>query len=512
MLSNSRSRRPRRLGYAAAGSAAALLTAVGVSSSTAPARTHVLGEQLPGSGTSATLATPATCTSGFCISGGISNLYPGEATKLQVTVANPNPVAVTVTEVDVVASDPDPGNCPVDNLSVTNFTGSPTFTVPPGSSGNLSLPATLAANAPIGCEGMNWTLTYSGSAGSNGTVPTATSVASSANPAVIGQTVTFTAVVTPPTGDPTPTGSVTFKDAGTALGPPVSVNSSGQAQFSTNSLSSGTHPITASYTSDAAKGYYTSPASATLSQVVMASCVAPPAHPTATIPGTYPIRYQGSYEVRSGRSLWLNGGTINGNVTVDSGAQFASSGGSITGSVSSAGTALLQGTTVGGSVTTSAGGLALGRGTRVNGTVLANGGGPFCSLGTSLASSPVEIGGNLQVQNLTAASRMANVCGTKVRRDLTWQNNASPLGLGTCAANSVGGNLSVQRNSGTVTVGASGAGNSASGDISVQSNTGGGTMSYNSAKGNCTLQKDTPPITGSVTNTAGKKNNCTTSG
>ena len=47
---------------------------------------------------------------------------------------------------------------------------------------------------------------------------TTTTLASSTNPSVFGQSVTFTATVTPASGNGTPTGSVTFYDGSTALG------------------------------------------------------------------------------------------------------------------------------------------------------------------------------------------------------------------------------------------------------------------------------------------------------
>jgi hypothetical protein len=79
------------------------------------------------------------------------------------------------------------------------------------------------------------------------TTTTTTSLMSSLNPSTVGQSVTFTATVTP-NGSGTPTGSVTFKDGGATLG---SANlSGGEASYSTSSLSAGTHSITAVYGGD----------------------------------------------------------------------------------------------------------------------------------------------------------------------------------------------------------------------------------------------------------------------
>ncbi|HEV2349701.1 MAG TPA: Ig-like domain repeat protein, partial [Terriglobia bacterium] len=79
---------------------------------------------------------------------------------------------------------------------------------------------------------------------------TSTVASSSANPSVVGQTVTFTgtvSVVSPATG--TPTGTVTFMDGATTLGMGA-INASGYATISTSALTLGTHPITVVYSGD----------------------------------------------------------------------------------------------------------------------------------------------------------------------------------------------------------------------------------------------------------------------
>ena len=84
---------------------------------------------------------------------------------------------------------------------------------------------------------------------------------SSANPSVTGQPVTFTAAVTGSGG--TPTGNVTFKDAGAVLGTVALVASS--AALTTSSLTAGGHSITAIYNGDSNFAAATSP---TLTQSV----------------------------------------------------------------------------------------------------------------------------------------------------------------------------------------------------------------------------------------------------
>ena len=112
----------------------------------------------------------------------------------------------------------------------------------------------------LAVAGHTITGTYSGSANflgssgntnvSVGAARTGTTVQSSANPSVYGQSVTFTAQVSPVApGAGTPTGTVQFQDSGNNLGNPVSLNG-GAATLTTLSLSGGNHNITAAYSGD----------------------------------------------------------------------------------------------------------------------------------------------------------------------------------------------------------------------------------------------------------------------
>jgi len=86
------------------------------------------------------------------------------------------------------------------------------------------------------------------------TLPTTTTITSSANPSVPTQAVTFTATVTGSSG--TPTGTVTFSVDGVA-GSPINL-ANGVASFATATLTPGTHKITATYNGDANFGASTS--------------------------------------------------------------------------------------------------------------------------------------------------------------------------------------------------------------------------------------------------------------
>lgn len=77
--------------------------------------------------------------------------------------------------------------------------------------------------------------------------PTSVTLVSSLNPSVFGQPVTFTATVNVPAG--TPTGSVTFRDGNTVLATVPLVGNT--AQYTTSTLATGPHSITATYNGDA---------------------------------------------------------------------------------------------------------------------------------------------------------------------------------------------------------------------------------------------------------------------
>jgi hypothetical protein len=77
--------------------------------------------------------------------------------------------------------------------------------------------------------------------------PTTTSLSPSANPATLGQSVTFTATASG--GSPIPTGSIKFMDGATVLGSSP-IGAGGIATLSTSTLAFGAHSITASYQGD----------------------------------------------------------------------------------------------------------------------------------------------------------------------------------------------------------------------------------------------------------------------
>ena len=91
-----------------------------------------------------------------------------------------------------------------------------------------------------------------GATGAKASTAPSVGLTSSVNPSSPGQSVTFTATVTPVAPAPgTPSGTVTFLDGTTTLGTgPVTLDANGQATYTTSSLSPGLHVITASYGGD----------------------------------------------------------------------------------------------------------------------------------------------------------------------------------------------------------------------------------------------------------------------
>ena len=123
----------------------------------------------------------------------------------------------------------------------------------------LSKGSAVLATSALAAGTNNFTAVYSGntsfSSSTSNTVaqislyPTQTSLASSVDPSVTGQTVTFTAVVASAAG--TPAGTIQFMDGTGALGSPVSLDASGQAVVAISTLIAGTHSISAVYSGSA---------------------------------------------------------------------------------------------------------------------------------------------------------------------------------------------------------------------------------------------------------------------
>jgi hypothetical protein len=209
--------------------------------STSAALSETIGQPSGTAGSSTTLASSANPS------------VSGQGVTFTATVSHGTGGSGTPTGV-VLFKD---GTTPL-GLSQVNASGQASVTVSGLAFGNHSISASYSGDGTFAASSASLTQT-------SNQASTTTGLVSSSLPAVLGQTVTFTATVAavaPASG--TPTGAVTFKDGTTTLGT-ASLNASGQASFSTAGLALGPHSITAAYGGDS---NFTASTSAALSQPV----------------------------------------------------------------------------------------------------------------------------------------------------------------------------------------------------------------------------------------------------
>ena len=194
--------------------------------------------------------------------------YP-TATTVGTLDATDNPQTAIVSNIGnatLTISTPSSGNNP---SVAANFTFNPSSTCPQLSSSSGAQTLASGANCTIAIDfAPNQAGAITGSAVLTDTslnaaavtqtihlsatgvaASTTTTLVGTPNPAVYSQTVVFTATVAPTTGTALPTGSVQFSVDGTPVGGPVAL-SGGSAAFASNTLSAGTHAVTAVYTPD----------------------------------------------------------------------------------------------------------------------------------------------------------------------------------------------------------------------------------------------------------------------
>jgi Bacterial Ig-like domain (group 3) len=161
-----------------------------------------------------------------------------------------------------IASCVDQNGNPSGSAVSTTTLGSHTFTVTATNDDGL-----------VGAGSVNYTVNQAS---------TTTTLTSSANSAAVGQSVTFTATVTPVApGTGTPTGTVTFLDGGSSIG--TDALTGGVATLTTSALAAGNHTITTSYAGNT--DFVGGTGSLTGNPQVV---VAPPAISESFTPGTVP--------------------------------------------------------------------------------------------------------------------------------------------------------------------------------------------------------------------------------
>jgi large repetitive protein len=147
---------------------------------------------------------------------------------------------------------------------------------------------------------------------------TGTALTASANPAIAGTTITFTARVTVTTGGGVPTGTVNFYNGTTLLGTGT-LNGTGVATYATNTLPIGTYSITAVYQGDTNNTGSTSAAlslsviGATTNVTLTASATAV----TVNTPVTFTATVKGNGATPTGTVTFMDGATALGTGTLN---------------------------------------------------------------------------------------------------------------------------------------------------------------------------------------------------
>ncbi len=187
----------------------------------------------------------AATTTTIALTSSQSTMSAGTNVTFTATVSTPGSgtVAGTVTFYD--------GTAAIGTATVSN--GVATASTTTLAVGNHAITATFtpATGSP---------LTAATSAAVSETVTAAAStitLTSSANPAIVGQSVTLAATVPASIAGTAPTGKVTFYDGTTAIGS-AQLNASGVASLPTTTLKGGSHDITAVYAGDGVYGTSTS--------------------------------------------------------------------------------------------------------------------------------------------------------------------------------------------------------------------------------------------------------------
>ncbi len=147
---------------------------------------------------------------------------------------------------------------------------------------------------------------------------TATGLTSSANPAIAGTSVTFTAKVTSSGGN-VPTGTVNFYNSGTLLGS-GQINAAGIATYSTSVLAIGSYSITAGYQGDANDGSSTSSPVLIFSVIQATTSVqlaSSAAAVTVTTPVTLTATVSGNGVTPTGSVAFMDGATALGTAALN---------------------------------------------------------------------------------------------------------------------------------------------------------------------------------------------------
>lgn len=242
----------------------------------------------------------------------------GSAVTLSATVTATSPGAGTPTGTVTFEANGNPVGTPA---TLTNGAASESVTVLPGGSDSITASysgdSNFAASTATEQKPLSFTVT-----------PAATSVAvkSSANPAVYGQPVVFTATVsTSASGAGTPEGQVQFYVSGSAVGSPVTLSGGVASTPGLSTLAAGSDTVTASYTGDsdfaassAAGG--SGVVTETVNQAPAKVTVSGPAQVSAGQPATFQVTVSGG-DPPTGAVVFTAGSTNLGSAPLNSAGQ-----------------------------------------------------------------------------------------------------------------------------------------------------------------------------------------------
>jgi len=234
-----------------------------LSGSTLTSTTNVLATvPLDGTGHAAFSTSGLSATNHFIAAayGGDSNFAPGSLTIVQKIHAfgsttslnstpNPSGTGQSVTFTATVAPVP-PGSATPTGMVTFQDGGASLAQIPLNGSATASFStSSLSAGSHTVTAVYASDSLYAMSSGSRSQVVqsrnTTTTVTSTPNPSVYGQSVTITAQVT--SGSGVPTGTVTFQDGAALLASNLAVDATGKASFITSTLVPGSHVITANF-------------------------------------------------------------------------------------------------------------------------------------------------------------------------------------------------------------------------------------------------------------------------
>jgi hypothetical protein len=404
------------------------------------------------------------------------------------------------------------------DLSQTTFSGS--LVVPAGGTNRVSVPISLRDTNvnQDSCKSVTFHFVYSGTATYTQLFATTTNLASSLNPSIIGQPVTFTATVTPTAVPPSgPTGSVNFvKCATTACSSTTllgtgSVQPNGQATFTTSGLALGTTIVRTTYAGDGSN--FGASNSNTVSQVVnsyattlgLTSSLNPSTFGQAV---TFTATATSTAGTPSGPVTFFDGAATLGTSTLDATgkatlatsalapgthpvkAVYAGNGTFLTSTSSVVSqvvkyTSCISNTVNGGLTVTNGQWICVNSGGRVNGAVTVEAGGTLSVLGGTVNGAlTVKAGGSLittggSINTIGAAgAKTLTICGVSISSDLSASGTATFLLIGdggddgspSCGANTISGNVTVSNNTAGFEVG----GNTITGSLTATGNTGAG--------------------------------------